>query len=102
LEDGRELIAINPEEEEREGRDDAGQRETARIEKDVVKHDVHDHRAEQGESEWDETRPDEQKQTADNFEPCNDVNVAAVRSEDAAPGGVTSSTFRPGNCVQVW
>jgi hypothetical protein len=78
LKDGRELVAIYPEEEEREDRDDAGHRETARIEKDVIEHDVHDHRAEQRKPERDEAGPDKQKQTADDLEQCDDVNIAAA------------------------
>ena len=47
LEYGRELVAIYPEEEEREDGDNAGHRETALIKKDMIEHNVHDHRAEQ-------------------------------------------------------
>ncbi len=74
----REAIAISPEEEEREDGDDAGHPETARIKKDVIEHDVHDHRDEQGEPERNEA-PDEQKQTADDLNAGDGVNVAAAK-----------------------
>ena len=44
------MIAIRPEEEEREDGDDVGNGETARVKKDVIQHDVHDYWPEQGEA----------------------------------------------------
>jgi len=67
------VIAIYPEDEDG---DDAGHPETARIKKDVIEDDVHDHRAEQGEAERDKAS-DEQEQTADDLNAGDGVNVAA-------------------------
>ena len=77
LKNGGEVIAMHPKKKEREDGDDAGQRETTRIEKNVIEHDVHDYRAEQGQAERDET-PNEQKQTADDLKNGDGVYVAAV------------------------
>src|SRR5438874_11651746 len=74
LKNGREFIAIYPEEEEREDGDDAGHRQTTWIKKDVIEHDVYDHRPEQGEAKRDEAPSDEQEQTADYLERGNGVN----------------------------
>src|SRR5204862_6443749 len=67
-----------PEEEECEDRDNTTHPETARIKKDVIEHDVHDRRAEEGEAERNRAS-DEQEQTADDLNTCDGVNVATAK-----------------------
>lgn len=86
LEDGRELIAMHPEEEKRENGNHAGHRETALIEKDVIEHDVDDDRAEEREAEWNEARSDEQTHSTGDLKDGDRINVAAAdqRSDERA------------------
>ncbi len=58
----------------------------AAFEKDVIEHNIHDHRTEQGEAERNETRADKQEQTAHDLEQCDGINISAAdeRSDERA------------------
>jgi hypothetical protein len=89
LENGREFVSINPKQKERQDRDNGGDDEATRVQKNMVEHDIDDDRAKQGEAESDKARVDEQAQSAEHLASRDGVDVAAVEKRADEGAGVS-------------
>ena len=85
LQQPRKIGAVTPEQKQREGGDDEGQRQSLMIHEDVETEDVHNHRAEQRETERN-VAANQENQSAENLATGNDVEIVRGihRSDEVA------------------